>query len=193
MLLEHLINFREKEIFMSRGFVKEEDQEEAPFIPPRADLPPGTVNYVTPTGYEQLIAEREDLESQLSSITVTDEKERRHITAVLTGRLNLLNERIASARILNSRDQPEDEARFGAWVEFTVISGDQKGSQRKFQFVGVDEADIKKNKIAFFAPIARVLTGKKVGDVVEFRRGNIVQVLEITGIEYNKIDKSTGE
>ena len=46
---------------MSRGFVKEEDQEEAPFIPPRAALPPGVTNYVTPQGYQELIKEREDL------------------------------------------------------------------------------------------------------------------------------------
>ena len=169
---------------MSRGFVKEDDQEEAPFIPPRADLPAGVINYVTPMGYEQLIAERENLEAQLSSITVTDEKERRHFTAILTGKLNLLNERIVSARILDPKEQPVNEVRFGARVRFTIIDGEQKGSQRKFQFVGVDEADIKKNKIAFFAPIARVLTGKKIGEVVEFRRGQNVQKFEITGIEY---------
>ncbi len=49
---------------MSRGFVKEEDQEEAPFIPPRAALPPGVTNYVTPQGHRQLLEERETLEKQ---------------------------------------------------------------------------------------------------------------------------------
>ena len=37
---------------MSRGFVKESDQEEFPMIPPRADLPLGMVNYVTEFGYD---------------------------------------------------------------------------------------------------------------------------------------------
>lgn len=170
---------------MSRGFVKEEDQEEAPFIPPRADLPAGTINYVTPRGYEELLAERQDLETGLTSITVTDEKERRHLTAVLTGKLNLLNERIASARILDPKEQPQDEVRFGARVKFKIIEGEQKGSVREFQFVGVDEADIKKNKIAFFAPIARVITGKKLGEIAEFRRGANIQKFEITSIEYD--------
>lgn len=169
---------------MSRGFVKEEDQEEAPFIPSRADLPPGTINYVTPYGYDQLIEEREDLESQITSITVTDEKERRHMLAVLTGKLNLLNERIGSARILSPKDQPTDEVRFGARVRFKVVAGDQKEAIREFKFVGVDEADIKKNKIAFFAPIARVLTGKKVGEVAEFQRGANIQKFEIISIDY---------
>lgn len=170
---------------MSRGFVKEDDQEEAPFIPPRADLPPGMINYVTPKGYDQLIAERQDLESQLSSITVTDEKERRHLSTVLTGKLNLLKERIASARLINSKDQPKDEVRFGAVVKFEIIEGDQEGSYRTFQLVGVDEADIQQNKIAFFAPIARLLTGKKVGDIGEFRRGKNIQKLKVINIAYN--------
>lgn len=169
---------------MSRGFVKEDDQEEAPFIPPRADLPPGVINYVTPIGYEQLMAEREELEKQLTSITVTDEKERRHITAVLTGKLNLLNDRIVTSRVLDPKEQPFDEVRFGAMVGFRIIEGEQEGSERKFQFVGVDEADIKKNKIAFFAPIARALTGKKIGEVAEFHLGANVQKLQITSIEY---------
>ena len=170
---------------MSRGFVKEEDQEEAPFIPPRADLPAGTINYVTPAGYEKLLYERNELETELTSITVTDEKEKRHLTAVLTGKLTLLNERIASARILDPKDQPREEVRFGARVKFRIIEGEQKGSERQFQFVGVDEADIKKNKIAFFAPIARVITGKKVGEIAEFRRGPAIQKFEITSIEYD--------
>lgn len=170
---------------MSRGFVKEEDQEEAPFIPPRADLPIGTINYVTPYGHDQLLAEREDLEAQLSSITVTDDKERRHLVAVLTGKLKLLNERISSARILAPQGQPMNEVRFGARVTFNIIAGEQQGSKREFQFVGVDEADIKKNKIAFFAPIARILTGKKIGELAEFRRGSNIQKFEITRIEYD--------
>jgi transcription elongation factor GreB len=38
---------------MSRGFVKESDQEELPIVPPRADLPAGLVNYVTEFGYNE--------------------------------------------------------------------------------------------------------------------------------------------
>ncbi|MEO8732945.1 MAG: transcription elongation factor GreA, partial [Flavobacteriales bacterium] len=35
---------------MSRGFVREDDQEEPIFIPPRATLPAGMENHVTPRG-----------------------------------------------------------------------------------------------------------------------------------------------
>ena len=46
---------------MSRGFVREDDQEELPIVPPRADLPDGQINYVTEVGYNQLLAERDFL------------------------------------------------------------------------------------------------------------------------------------
>ena len=39
---------------MSRGFVKEGDQEEVPMLTPRAFLPPGVENFVTTTGLEAL-------------------------------------------------------------------------------------------------------------------------------------------
>ncbi len=169
---------------MSRGFVKEDDQEEAPFIPPRAALPAGAINYVTPAGYEQLIKEREQIEDKLGNIDIDNDKEKRHFRATLTGSLNLLNERISSARILKPEDQPKNEVRFGALVNFSILSGEQKGALRKFQLVGVDEAEIKQNKIAFVAPIAVALTGKKVGDVAEFRRGALVQEFEILDITY---------
>lgn len=170
---------------MSRGFVKEDDQEEAPFIPPRAALPQGVTNYVTPSGYQQLLRERIQLEDQITSINVADEKEKRLTRSLLSGKLNLLNERIASARIIDPATQPLDEVRFGAEVTFKINSGDQIGTVKRFQLVGVDEADIKLHKIAFVSPIAVALTGKKVGERLEFKRGNQVQELEIKEIFYD--------
>jgi|SRR5690606_13482806 len=175
---------------MSRGFVKEEDQEETPFIPARAVLPVGEINYTTPVGYKELIEERKKLEGNLAEIKTDLEKETRHERAILSGKLNLLNERIATARILDPREQPQEEVRFGAEVSFKFLSGPQKGIVRKFQLVGVDEADIKKNKIAFVAPIAKALTGKKVGETVNLSLGTQVQKLEILNIEYPEGDTS---
>ncbi|MCK7541717.1 MAG: hypothetical protein MZV63_67930 [Marinilabiliales bacterium] len=43
---------------MSRGFVKEDDQEEVPMVPQRAHLPDGVTNFVTRTGMDLLLAER---------------------------------------------------------------------------------------------------------------------------------------
>jgi transcription elongation factor GreB len=52
---------------MSRGFVREEDQEEIPLVPPRADLPLGVTNYVTKAGMEALVQEREKLHLNISN------------------------------------------------------------------------------------------------------------------------------
>lgn len=169
---------------MSRGFVKEEDQEEAPFIPPRAALPPGIINYVTPAGYSFLLREKKGLEEALSSLNIQDEKEKRHTSAVLNGKLNLLNERISSARVIEPSVQTQDEVRFGATVTYKILKGRQQDEQRQFQLVGVDEADVKQKKISFTAPIARALTGKKIGEVAEFSLGPEKQELQILKIEY---------
>ncbi|HSP83579.1 MAG TPA: GreA/GreB family elongation factor [Gillisia sp.] len=170
---------------MSRGFVKEDDQEEPPFIPQRAALPAGEINYVTKMGLDQLMEERKDIEHQLASLDIESEKEKRHARAVLTGKLNLLNERINTARVIDAHEQPREEVRFGARVTFKILSGNQNGTVRQFHIVGVDEADVSLNKIAFVAPIARVLTGKKVGEKVQFKRGPEIQEFEILGIEYS--------
>lgn len=166
---------------MSRGFVKEDDQEEAPFIPPRASLPPGVINYVTPAGLQQLQKERKELEEERTNLKAENDTERRRTLAVIDGKLNLLQDRINSARVLNPSEQPTDEVRFGAVVSLKDL---QKKIIQKFQIVGIDEADVKKQKIAFVAPIARALTGKRVGEVVEFNLGKEVRKLEVLEINY---------
>lgn len=166
---------------MSRGFVKEGDQEETPIIPPRAALPEGTTNYVTPTGMELLQAEREQLEHACITLPTTHEQQRRIELAVLNGKLDLLNERIASARILDPATQPKEEVRFGATVTYKITP---LPTPQTFQIVGVDEADIATRKIAFVAPIAVALTGHKAGEVISFNIAGETKKLEIVNIEY---------
>ena len=166
---------------MSRGFVKEGDQEEAPIIPPRAALPAGVINYVTPQGMDMLLSERESLEKERDAIDTDDEDEHRRETAVVNEKLNLLQERINSARVLDPSEQPEDEVRFGAEVSYQI------GTDKKvhtIQIVGVDEADVQAKKIAFVAPISRALTGKKIGEVADFKLGNEIRKLKVVDIQY---------
>lgn len=167
---------------MSRGFVKEEDQEEAPIIPPRAALPAGVTNYVTPGGMEELLAEKKQLEKERAALDPENEMERRRSQAVIDGKVKLLNERINSARVIHPQEQAQDEVRFGAVVEFLDLENERK---QRFQIVGVDEADVKKQKIAFVAPIARALTGKKIGETAEFSLGAAPKKLKVLNINYN--------
>lgn len=166
---------------MSRGFVKEEDQEEAPFIPPRAALPDGVINYVTPQGLKALELEQSDLEKELLDLDIEDEKERRHARAVINGKLDLLSDRISSARVLNPEDQPQDEVRFGAKVK---LLGLKDKFQQEFQIVGVDQADVKKQMIAFIAPLARAVNGKRKGEMAELQLGNEQRSFKVLEISY---------
>ena len=146
---------------MSRGFVKESDQEELPPIPPRAALPPGVTNYVTPTGLAALKHERSELQAELDALPTDNEDEHRRSATVLRGKLALLDERLASARVLDPAEQPQEEVRFGAHVELRMGSAPKT---QVFQLVGVDEANVKARKIAFTAPIARAITGLWAGE-----------------------------
>lgn len=166
---------------MSRAFVNEDDQEEAPIIPQRANLPEGAINYVTPYGMEQLKFEREALEAEIAELPRENETEHRRAMAILQGKIELLKERISSARILNPKDQPQEEVRFGCTVSFRNLS--TKASQ-KLSIVGVDEADLKQSKISFVAPIAIAITGAKVGEQVEFKLGEEIRMLKILSIDY---------
>jgi transcription elongation factor GreB len=163
---------------MSRGFVREDDREEPPLIPPRAALPPGVPNHVTPRGLALLLAEREELERERTQ-DHGDEAARRQALAVINGRLDLLNERIASAHVVEPPAGPVDEVRFGTTVRFRFLTGAQQGQERTFTIVGVDEASVPEQRIAFVAPLARALMGSRVGDVAEFTLGAGVQRLEV--------------
>lgn len=165
---------------MSRGFVKEDDQEEAPFIPPRAPLPPGAPNHVTPRGLRLLQEERTALETERAAVTGS-EMERRRAFAVINGKLDLLNERIGNARPME-QDGPTDQVRFGTEVHFSIIAGPRSGTENRFSIVGVDEAAVKEGRIAWTAPIVRALMGARVGDTVSFPLAGGEQRLLVLGI-----------
>ena len=166
---------------MSRGFVKEDDQEEVPIVPQRAYLPEGVTNFVTPAGMNQLLAEKQMLEDERSSLNNTSENEKRIELNFINAKLQLLNNRIAEARVVDLKAQPKNEIRFGATI--TLKTEGTKNIQT-FQIVGVDEADISKGKISFISPIARVLINKKTGDKVTLKQAGRDIVFEITGISY---------
>ncbi len=166
---------------MSRGFVKEEDQEEIPLVPPRADLPEGATNYVTQVGMDELLTERVLLIEKRDKQVVINENEQRIAVNHSNAVLQLLNSRIATAQVVDLSNQPKDEVRFGAMI--TLQIGNEK-NLKEYQIVGVDEADISKNKISFVSPIARSLINKKVGDKAVLKLRNEVKVFEVKKIAY---------
>jgi transcription elongation factor GreB len=161
---------------MSRGFVKEDDQEEVPIVPQRAYLPEGVANFVTPAGMDKLLAEKQMLTDEKNNLSAASENEKRIAANFINAKLQLLDNRIAEARVVNLKGQPQNEIRFGATV---TLKTEGSGKIQIFQIVGVDEADIAKSKISFISPLAKALINKNVGDKVNLKqeRGEIVFVI----------------
>ena len=166
---------------MSRGFVKEDDQEEVPMVPPRAHLPAGVPNYVTRAGMDELLAEQQALLNEIKTLDIASDNERRIAVNYITAKLKLLHDRISEARIIDPDEQPADEIRFGATVTLKIAG---TNDIETFQIVGVDEADISRGKISFLSPLARILTNKKTGDNVVLKRPKGDRVFEIMKISY---------
>lgn len=166
---------------MSRGFVKEDDQEEIPLVPPRADLPDGTANYITKNGMDELLAEKQALIDEKGTIEAATEQEKRIATNFINAKIHLLEDRIAIAKIVDLSEQPKNEIRFGATVSLKI--GNTSKTQA-YQIVGVDEADIAKNKISFISPIAKILIGKKVGEQAILKLAKEDRVFEVMEITY---------
>lgn len=170
---------------MSRAFVKDDAPEAPPLIPPRAALPPGAKNYVTPRGLALLRAERADLEAERTRLHTADEDDgRQRELAVATGRLADLDARLASAVLVEPGAQAPDAVRFGTTVTVRTRVGETPGAERRIAIVGVDEADAAAGRVAFVAPIARAVIGKRVGEATTLRTARGEEVLEIAAITY---------
>ena len=161
--------------------MKEDDQEEIPIVPPRADLPEGVTNYVTQAGMNELLAEKEMLLNEKGMLDPSSENEKRIALNFINAKLQLLEQRIASAQIVKQKKEYQDVIRFGAVIKLKIAA---TNNIQTFQITGVDEADISKGKMAFTSPLARILINKKKGDKAILKRDQKDLVFEIMDISY---------
>ena len=167
---------------MSKAFTSEETPDEPALVAPRAPLPAGVTNFVTARGLERLRAEQRDLHAERARVEALDEGDARtRALVVWAQRVAELEQRLAGATLVDAAAQPRHEVRFGARV--AVRGAD--GRERRYQIVGVDEAEPAAGRIAFISPLARALLGLAVGDsaVVRTPRGD--EELEVCAIEYD--------
>ena len=161
---------------MSRGFIKEGDQEEIPMVPPRAYLPKGMPNYVTHEGLEALKKEREDLENERVAAGGNY-----IMSNFIDAKMKLLIDRINSAVEEDMTKANKETVSFGAYVKY---------NGRTVRIVGVDEADFSKGLLSFISPVAKALVGKKVGDKFEIKIPKGTEVIEVQGIWYERQELS---
>lgn len=143
---------------MSIAFVKEPEGGEAFEDLPDRPISPHT-NFVTPEGLAAIEAELERLHREHADAQGADDKP----SLARTSRdLRYWSARRASAQVV-TESPDRDEVHFGARV--TIERED--GRRQAYRIVGEDEADPAKGTISYASPLAKALTGKRVGDVVQ--------------------------
>jgi len=132
----------------------------------RAYLPEGVPNYVTKEGLEALKEELKDLEAE--RVKAGDNY---IMVNFIDASIKLLVDRINSAVEVDLSKSNKEAVSFGAWVRY---------NGRVVRVVGVDESDVNKGLISFISPIAKMLIGKKAGEVIELKGSEKITVEEVS-------------
>jgi transcription elongation GreA/GreB family factor len=147
---------------LSVAFTKEESAETAAetLLPDRAVSP--HPNLVTKAGLTALEAQMQEARvAYEAAATIDDVNEKRRQQAGPLRDVRYLSERLRTAQLMPEPASNEIVA-FGSTVTFSR----DDGRVQKYRIVGEDEADPKTGSISYVSPVARILMGKAVGDLV---------------------------
>ena len=98
------------------------------------------------------------------------------------GRITEIEAKLSNAQVIDVAKLPQNgKVVFGVTVELSDVDS---GEELRYQIVGEDEADIKKNLISVNSPIARALIGKTEGDAVGVSTPRGTRELEIVAVHY---------
>jgi len=132
-------------------------------------------NRVTEAGLKALESQLQDARKAYEAANaIEDINERRRQTAIPLRDARYFAERVRTAEVMPAPVSSEVVA-FGS----TVTYSREDGRVQKYRIVGEDEADPKAGSISYVSPVARLLMGKTVGDVLTLGK----EELEITAIE----------
>jgi transcription elongation factor GreA len=84
----------------------------------------------------------------------------------LEGRIQEIETRLATAKIVDVSNAPTDKIYFGTKVD---LKNKKTGDKVMFHFVADDEADIAKGMISINSPIGKALLGHAEGETVDVR------------------------
>jgi transcription elongation GreA/GreB family factor len=154
---------------MSRAFVKEDDTGGTEVLPDRPVSP--HPNIVTPEGLAAIERQLAELgERHAAALQAED----RAALAAIARDLRYWSARRATAQVVKAPDAPAEVA-FGTTV--TIVRDDER--RQTWRIVGEDEAEPAQGTLSYVSPVARALTGKRVGDVA--RAGNSdAEIVEIS-------------
>ena len=161
---------------MSRAFVTEDAGANAPEELPERPISPER-NIVTPRGIKLMDQELARLHALYSAEQGKDDKT---ILAQVMRDLKYWTARRSTAELV--APSPSDtEVRFGHCVTVQLKSG-----ERKFCITGLDEADAAKGRVSYVSPIARLLLGHSIGDVIDLPQGE-AEIVDISLPDYEAI------
>ncbi|MFC5756850.1 transcription elongation factor GreA [Rhizobium sp. GCM10022189] len=147
---------------MAVAFTKEESAETAAetLLPDRAISP--HPNLVTEAGLKALELQVQEARLAYEAAgAIEDVNEKRRQQANPLRDLRYFVERVRTAQLVPNPASTETVA-FGSTVTFSR----DDGRVQTYRIVGEDEADPKAGSISYVSPVARLLMGKAVGDVV---------------------------
>jgi len=184
---------------MNKAFVKEsEDQDDDDLEAGLPALPPGSKNYITPTGYKRLKDEllhlldeaRPEVVRMVSWAASNGDRSEngdyiygKRKLREIDRRIRFLTKRLDLAEVVDSsRPDGDEQVFFGA----TVTYSDPDGVKQTITIVGIDEVDLDIGHVSWISPVARALVKARLGDVVPLHTpGGVVQI-EILDVNYPK-------
>jgi transcription elongation factor GreA len=103
----------------------------------------------------------------------------------IEGRVLELTDKVARAEVIDPAAMSGSTVKFGASI---TVADEETNEQMTYHIVGEYEADIKRNRIAITAPMARAFIAKSVGDSVEVRAPGGTRYYEIMKVEFGHIE-----
>ena len=98
------------------------------------------------------------------------------------GRVGHIEGLLAMAEVIDvTKLDARGKVVFGATIK---LEDQDTEEEVKYQIVGDDEADIKKNLVSISSPIARALIGREEGDIAVVKAPNGTREYEVIEIEY---------
>ena len=160
---------------MSVAFTKEDSAETASetLLPDRPISP--HPNLVTEAGLKALEFQLDQArEAYETAQKIEDVNERRRQAAIPLRDARYFAARVRTAQVI-ATPASTDTVAFGSTVTFRR----DDGRVQTYHIVGEDEADPKAGSISFVSPVARLSTGKSVGDAVDLP-GHEVEIVAIS-------------
>lgn len=100
----------------------------------------------------------------------------------IEGRIADIEGKLGSAQIIDPKTlDAEGRVVFGSTVELEDL---ESGETVTYQIVGVDEADLKENKVSVTSPIARAMIGRNEGDVIAVEAPAGLREYEVLKVQY---------